>query len=433
MADVRAFRAYRYDLSRVGALSDVVALPYDVIDPALQDSLYARSPYNVVRLILNKEMAADDAVDNRYTRAQRTLAEWLQQGVLVRDSAPAVYVCHQQFDMEGRRHVRRGFLARMRLEALGRGLVFPHEETRPGPKADRLRLLRATRMNLSPVFGIYPDDHREVQAVLDSATLGSAAVEASDHLSVTSRLWPVTSDEVVDAVRKLMAPRPIFIADGHHRYETSLAYLAERQNAGDMLEEDAPDRFVLMMFIPMSDPGLVILPTHRLVSGIGRVRASEVGARIATACQVQPVGTGPEAASEAWRTVATERSQAVLAMGTADGVWQLVRFANDAAAMKALAPQHGAAWLGLAVSRLHVYLLAHLLEAPDAQCEYVHRLEDVIGRMQTGEYDVAALVPPTPMTLVAQIAKGGERMPVKSTYFYPKLLSGLVFNPLTDR
>src|SRR5207302_2411065 len=182
MADIRAFRAYRYDLGRVGALGDVVAPPYDVIDPPLQDALYRRSPYNVIRLILNKEGPADTAADNRYTRAAAHLRDWQREGVLVQDSARALYVYHQDFEVEGRRFTRRGFLARVRLERFGEGEIYPHEETMAGPKADRLRLFRATAMNLSPVFSLYPDEPGAVQTRLDEAVRRALPLEATDHL-----------------------------------------------------------------------------------------------------------------------------------------------------------------------------------------------------------------------------------------------------------
>src|SRR2546427_5869182 len=167
MADIRAFRAFRYDLGRVGTLGDVVAPPYDVIDPALQQALYDRSPYNVVRLILNKEEPTDTAAENRYTRAARFLREWQQDGILAQDSARALYVYHHEFEVEGQRYTRRGFLARVRLERFGEGKIYPHEETLPGPKADRLRLFHATAMNLSPVLGLYPDADSAVQSQLE--------------------------------------------------------------------------------------------------------------------------------------------------------------------------------------------------------------------------------------------------------------------------
>src|SRR5437667_7166461 len=182
MADIRALRAYRYDLGHVGALGDVVAPPYDVIDPALQQALYDRSPYNVIRLILNKETPADTEADNRYTRAARCLRDWQQEGVLLQDSARALYVYHQEFEVEGQRFRRRGFLARVRLERFGEGKLFPHEETLPGPKADRLRLFHATAMNLSPIFALYPDETGAVQTELDQAVRRALPLEAADHL-----------------------------------------------------------------------------------------------------------------------------------------------------------------------------------------------------------------------------------------------------------
>src|SRR5438105_9011505 len=169
MADIRPFRAFRYDLGRVGALGNVVAPPYDVIDPALQQALHDRSPYNAVRLTLNREAPADTETANRYTRAAAHLRDWQREGVLVQDSARALYVYHQDFEVEGRRHTRRGFLARVRLEPFGQGRIYAHEETLAGPKADRLKLFRATAMNLSPVFGLYPDEGGAVQARLDAA------------------------------------------------------------------------------------------------------------------------------------------------------------------------------------------------------------------------------------------------------------------------
>src|SRR6516164_3563910 len=169
MADIRAFRAVRYDLGRVGALADVIAPPYDVIDPALQETLYARSPYNVIRLILNKEQPSDTDADNRYTRAARFLRDWQAEGVLAQDSARSLYVYHQDFEVEGKRFTRKGFLARVRLEPFGKGRIYAHEETMSGPKADRLKLFHATHMNLSPVFGLFPDPQAEVNRALDAA------------------------------------------------------------------------------------------------------------------------------------------------------------------------------------------------------------------------------------------------------------------------
>src|SRR5581483_1280542 len=269
MADVQAFRAYRYDLARVGNLSDVIAPPYDVIDPALQDALYQKSPHNVVRLILNKETPKDSEADNRYTRSAQCLRDWVQQGILTQDSARSLYVYHQDFEVEGKRFTRKGFMARVRLEPFGQGKIYAHEETMPGPKADRLKLFHATGMNLSQIFGLFPDPAGGVQERLDAAVARALPLQATDHLGVVSKLWAVTDQAVVSAVSGMLGPKPVFIADGHHRYETALRYLEEKKQAGEVKSADAPANYVLMMLVCMQDPGLLILPTHRLVSGVG--------------------------------------------------------------------------------------------------------------------------------------------------------------------
>ncbi len=434
MADVRAFRAFRYDLGRVGPLGDVVAPPYDVIDPALQGALYDKSPFNVVRLILNREGPGDDERENKYARAARFLRDWQHDNVLKQDSARSLYVYHQEFEVEGARHVRRGFLARVRLEALGKGRIYAHEETMAGPKADRLRLFHATGMNLSPVFGLYPDAGGEVQGLLDRAVGRSLPLEATDHLGVVSRLWPVSDQHVVSVVTGQMAARPVFIADGHHRYETALRYLEERRAAGEVHGEEAPPHFVLMMLVGMSDPGLLILPTHRLVTGLPGLKAPELRARLAGHFDVEEVGSGEKGAADAWGLIEADATQELLGFGTAaDGVWQTARF-RAPGLMAERAPGHGAAWRGLAVSVLHVAVLDHLLApsggAAPLPCRYVHLLREVTEAFGAGQCDLAALVPPAGMGHVEEIAGGLEKMPPKSTYFYPKLLSGLVFNSL---
>jgi uncharacterized protein (DUF1015 family) len=433
MADIRAFRAYRYDLGRVGPLSDVVAPPYDVIDPHLQQKLYDRSPYNVIRLDLNREEPTDTDEYNRYTRAAGLLRDWIQGGILQQDTARGLYVYHQEYEVEGRRHVRNGFLARVRLEPFGAGLIYPHEETMPGPKADRLKLMRATGMNLSPVFGLYPDSAGEVQGLLDEAVRRSLPLEATDHLGTVSRLWTVTDQQIVSRVTGLLGPKPVFIADGHHRYETALRYLDERRAAGDVPTDEAAPNFTLMMLVGMSDPGLLILPTHRLISGVPEVTGPKLREALAGHFQVETVGTGEAAAREAWELIEADGSQNVLGLGTvADGGWHLARLTTSAA-MDELAPEHSPAWRALAVSILHVLVLNRLVPqrlGGEPKCDYAHLLREVTDAAAAKRCQLAALVPPATMGHVEQIAGSLEKMPPKSTYFYPKLLTGLVFNSL---
>ena len=267
MPDIAAFRGLRYDLGHVGALSDVIAPPYDVIDPALQDELYKKHPANVTRLILNRDEPGDDDNSNRYTRAAKFLKQWQREGVLFAEGDPAIYVYHQVFDEAGQTFTRRGFMARCRLEKFGEGNIHPHEETHGGAKADRFKLWNACRANLSQIFGLYPDEHNEAQEILETAIIGQTPLEATDHLGVVHRIWPVTDVQVITNATAAMGGRPVYIADGHHRYETALNLRdhiqQECEAAGKPFDAEHPANFVQMMCVSMSDPGMLVLPTHR--------------------------------------------------------------------------------------------------------------------------------------------------------------------------
>ena len=438
MADVQPFRAFRYNLARVGALEDVIAPPYDVIDADLQRSLHEQHPANVVRLILGYEHPGDDEHDNRATRSAACLREFLADDVLLQDSQRSMTLVHQEFTAGGRTLVRKGFIARVRLEPFGAGTVFPHEETLPGPKADRLRIFRATSMNLSPVFGLFPDETREAQQILDHAVGRALPLQATDHLGVVTRVWPVTDHAAVTAVSAFLADKPIYLADGHHRYETALAYLAEREELarrqGNTLDPDHPARFIMMYMVGMDDPGLEIQPTHRLVSGLPGLTVAKLSEALSPAFELRRVGRGTEGCREAAEEIEMDGGQDLLAFGTrADGEWTLARL-TDPSLMEVRHPAKSAAWRSLGVAIAHGVgidgLLAPLFQGSPA-IRYVHRHEEVSDDLAAAAgADLGILVPAATMGLVAEIASGGERMPAKSTYFYPKIGSGLAFHQL---
>ncbi|MGC8639595.1 MAG: DUF1015 domain-containing protein [Isosphaeraceae bacterium] len=433
MPDVRPFRGVRYDIAQVGALADVVAPPYDVIGPALQERLYQASPHNIIRLELNRAEPEDTEASNRYTRAAGFLRAWMRQGVLRTDDHPALYLYEQTFNVEGQALTRKGFLARVRLEPFGQGKIFPHEQTLAGPKADRLALYQATGFNLSPIFGLYPDPENTVLRAVESALRDRAPLEATDHLCVVNRLWVVNEQTAHTAVQGMMAARPIFIADGHHRYETGLRYRDVLAEAGQLGGPDDPANFCMMMLVSMSDPGLVILPTHRLVSGFVGLTAESLAQRLAPEFEIKQVGEGEAGCKAAWRAIEESGEQDLLGFGTvADGHWVLARLRSDET-MDRLASSHGADWRALGVSVLHVLALDHLLAPGSATppvCRYVHLISEVLENVAAHRCDLACLVPPARMEHVEAIASALETMPPKSTYFYPKLLSGLVLNPL---
>lgn len=442
MPEIHAFRGLRYDLGHVGSLSDVIAPPYDVIDPALQDELYKKHPSNVIRLELNRDEPGDDEHNNRYTRAARFFKNWRSEKVLQLEPNPALYVYHQQFEYEGKTYDRRGFMCRVKLERFGEGNIFPHEETHASAKADRLKLTTACKANLSQIFGLYPDPNNEAQELLEQATAGATPLEATDHLGVRHRMWIVTDIKIIQQVAAILGPKPMFIADGHHRYETACNYRDGLAKNGPLPAEH-PANFVLTQCVSMQDPGLIVLPTHRLFRGLKSYTAVELTKLLDKYFTLQAAGHGPREAQAIWQRIDKDADQAQMAFcTTADKQWILARL-NDQGKMKMaeVAKDHSADWQSLGVAILHRLVIENLLGAKDLpKARYVHLVDevveglenkDVIGEGATNqEFPLAVLVMPATIQHIEQVSEQNERMPAKSTYFYPKLLSGMVFNPL---
>ncbi len=433
MPELQAFRGIRYNLGRVGSLSDVVTPPYDVIDPELQAHFYQLHPYSFIRIDLNRiEPGDDDEANNRYTRAAKFFKQWQAEGILTVEADPAVYVYHQEYAYAGTTYVRRGFMARQRLTRFGEGQVFPHEETLPAAKADRLMLTVVTKANLSPIFGLYPDPQCEAQQLLDAAVAGKTPLVATDHLGVVHRLWPVSDVSVIAQLSAVMGPKPLFIADGHHRYETACNYRDQVYDSG-FLSDQHPANFTLMMFVAMDDPGLIVQPTHRLFRGAPAMTSGELAAKLSPCFATRPAGEGPDMVAAVWEDVETGGDQGTIGLYTqVDRRW-LISTLTDAgkARMAEVANEHSADWQGLGVSLLHRLVVEDLLGCKGLpKPSYVHLIEEVADGLRTGEYPLAAVVMPATVPHVRAISLGGERMPAKSTYFYPKLLSGLVINPV---
>jgi uncharacterized protein (DUF1015 family) len=449
MPHISAIRGIRYDLGHVGSLSNVIAPPYDVIDAELQNALYAKHPANIVRLILNKDEPTDDAHNNRYTRAARLMRQWLRDGILFTEADPAIYVYHQVFNEGGTQYTRRGFMCRVRLERFGEGSIYPHEETHGSAKADRLKLWSACKANLSQIFGLYPDPQNKAQDVLEAAIASVAPLEATDHLGVVHRIWPVKDIRVITEVIGAMGDRPVYIADGHHRYETACTLRDEVAEAhGGTLPAEHPANFVLMMCVSMSDPGMLVLATHRLFRGLPPMTSTQFRERLGECFTTEAAGSGPERAEELWAEIEAEDDQGTLGLyTTADDAWTLVRLTEAGRVrMAEVAADHSPEWQGLGVSILHRLIVDTLLDSPNLPApKYVRGIDEVVhslkagddaGRDATGQqgtggrFELAALVMPATVEHIRAISSHGERMPAKSTYFYPKLLSGLVINPL---
>ena len=418
MADVRPLEAVHYELGMVGALGDVTAPPYDVIGPEKREELLARSPFNVVEVDLPK--AAEGA--DPYEHAAETFDEWLLQDVLKRDREAAIWPYAQEFTgPDGQTRTRRGFLAKIRLEAYGPGGVRPHERTQPGPKEDRLRLTRATRHNMSPIFSLHSGDawqHLE-------PALGDVWGEATDDDGTVHRVWRVADPAVHEAIAAELADSELLIADGHHRYETARAYQAE---VG--ADDEGPHSFVLMSLVSLDDPGLAVFPTHRLLHGFDMERYQALGAGLRELFEIEEVGLdGLNPAGE----------EGVGVFGYADSHhkqgWRL-RLRDRAPLAEAL-PDQPDAYRDLDAVILETLVLRGLMGmstddiAAKKGLAYDSDPASAVASIESGDRDALFMLRPTPVEAVRECAASGETMPPKSTYFFPKLLTGIVFNPLS--
>jgi uncharacterized protein (DUF1015 family) len=431
--DIRAFRALRYDAEVVGDLGQVVAPPYDVIGAELQQALLERHPRNSVRLDLPPGEPREDP-DERYRRAARTLSAWRTDGTLRKDPRPSVYVYEQTYRVPGTglERTQRGFFARLRIEPFGpQASVLPHERTLSGPKEDRYRLLRATGINTSPVVGLYEDPSRTAARVLDEVAATPPAADVTDDEGVRHRLWVVPDEGEGSAAAAMIAAAstgPVFIADGHHRYETALRYRDERRQGSS--EQDPAFDFLLMLFLDAADE-LTVLPTHRVVRGLGPVGTAGLVARLpelfsATPTEAQVLVDRYEAAG------GLTGGAGRFGLITRDGAWELQ-------ARRDAFPARGDA--GAAVQALDVTLLAAALDrlagidaaaiAGGERVRYTKSAPEAVAlvRDAVDGAEAAFLLEPTPVASILAVARDGDVMPQKSTYFYPKALTGLVLNP----
>jgi uncharacterized protein (DUF1015 family) len=446
MAIVTPFRGLRYDPTHVGALAHVIAPASDAIDAALRNELYERHPANVVRLECNRPEPGDDVQGSGHARAARFLRAWREQGVLMREPAAALYVHHQEYEWDGATTERRGVMARVRLDPPGTGSTGSsnvHHRTLSGQSHDRLCLTRACRTQIGPVLGLYPDDDREVQALLDAAVAGQPPVEATDSLGGTSRLWPVTDEAIAAKVAGLLGPKPVLVADGHHHHAAACAHRDEvaaawqAEHDGAPLPGDHPANFVLMMLVGTGDPGLLVLPAHRLFVEPAVPSAAELCKRLAPCFTTRTSWRGPEATEAVWANLDLEGDQGVIGLYTAgDRAWTIARITPAGRGrMEALAADLGTVQRGLGVTILQRLVIGDLLRPSDTGVELpppacAHRLEDVREGLGSGRYPLGALVMPVSIADLRAVTAAGERLPPQSGRFHPPVPTGLVLNPL---
>ncbi len=417
MADIQPLTALHYDPPRTGGLQDVVAPPYDVIDAEQRAQLEARSPYNVVRIDL-------PTGDDPYEAAARQFAEWRASGIIVEDREPAMWALAQDYTgPDGRQRTRHGLFARVRVEEYGAGRIRPHERTHPGPKEDRLRLTRATSANLSPIFSLFSDPERAVEGALAGHLDHAPWAQTTDDDGTVNRLWRITDRDAIATAQATLAGSELLIADGHHRYETARVYAQEVGGEG-------PQRYVLMCLVALQDPGLTIFPTHRLIRGATPAGQERLAQALRDDFQIDAL-----ADTAALAPAAGDRVQ----IGCIDAHFQkpFMLTLKDQAIAAAALPGHSEPYQRLDTAVLEALILKGALGMSDEDIDhldglaYARDFAQALELVRSGEFDAAFFMAPTPVEQVQAVAAAGESMPPKSTYFYPKVPTGLLFNSLT--
>ncbi|MBN1313966.1 MAG: DUF1015 domain-containing protein [Anaerolineales bacterium] len=433
MATIKPFRGLRYNPDLIQDLSQVISQPYDRVRHGLQERYYALSDYNVVRITKGKEFDSDTQQDNVYTRARQFLDQWQRDSILIREDQPAIYVFHQEFTVPGGDTVvRKAFITALELADFDEGIVLPHERTLSGPKIDRLNLTRATETYFGNIFMLYPDPENQIDDMLDAATIGAGKTPDIDvkelHESdVRQKLWVVTDPKVVEAVVQEMAPKVnLIIADGHHRYETALNYRNEQREKYPDSPVTAGFNYRMVTMVSMSNPGLTILPTHRMIYGYNHLTGAQLLDKVAEYFDVKRA----KSRADLENLLDSNRGKTGrIGLVAADGFYLLTL--KDSSIMDKLAPDRVPAWKELDVSILHELVLEHIMGLTKdsierkENIEYLREPDMGYDQVASGEAQFLFLLNPTRMEQVIERTQVGEKMPQKSTDFYPKVITGL--------
>ncbi|HVT87758.1 MAG TPA: DUF1015 domain-containing protein [Tepidisphaeraceae bacterium] len=433
MATIRPFSGIHYASRADLEISRLIAPPYDVLDDAGKAALQARHPNNVVTIDLPHMPPKSVGPDAAYEKANTTLRAWLSAGILVRDKRPAIYPYTQTFEHNGKTFHRRGLVCTVKLEPFGAGHIVPHEKTYAGPIEDRFKLMKATQSQLSPVFGLFSDPRSEVTKTLYQH-VGKPMLDGTLD-GVRSQLWSVTDAEVENQVIQMMGTKSIYIADGHHRYTTALHYQTETANAaGGKLPANHPANFCMFVLVSMHDDGLLILPTHRLIGGMSKFDLNAFKTAIGSSFEITESPLPADRAGELADVIAHGDPHS---MGLFDGTTRksyLLKLKNPDV-LKPLEPRNSDAWRRLDVAILQRYLLDEVLQPRFAAGKelakgYTADARTIPGSVDGKQYQIALLLRPTPLMALEDLGKSGEVMPQKSTYFFPKLATGMMINPL---
>ena len=429
MADVRPFRGLRYNTEIVGELANIVSPPFDTIPPELHQSLHRRSPYNVVRLEAGERLPSDTDQDNRYTRSAALFADWMNKAILVREESPAFYLVQHTFTSSGREMSRLELMARVRLEEYERRVVLPHEYTRDEDKRDRLALMDACNANFSPIMCLYRDGERRLSSTFRLVMAGQPIMDFSDTGDQGYRVWKIDDQEQMTGISEALASRPLYIADGHHRYETALTYRNRTRlgRAGGQDDGDAAFNFMMMGLVEFDDPGLMVLPYHRVLGSLSDEALAQVRNKLNEFFDSEYLSGGVQAGLGKLLEEIELRGKDLLVMGLLDpGVsngYQLLVLKQGIARDEWSPVGDSEAWI------LEEQVLKPILRDSLGKCiDYVHDGDEAVERVSGGEFQMGFFLKPFPLGLFETIMDMGQRLPPKATFFYPKLPTGLVIN-----
>jgi len=410
VTEIISFKGLLYNVSKV-AIGDVLAPPYDIITPELRESLYAKDTHNIVRIDFGREEPGDNETENKYTRAKRFLESWIKDGVLVRSDKPSFYAYEITYTIHGVRKRLQGFLCLVKLEELGRGSIYLHECTHSNPKRDRLNLLKACEANTSPIFSLYKSSAEGISGILSKIALTRPYLQAADLSGNLHRLWQINLPEEIEIIQKELADKAVFIADGHHRYETSFEYQREMSIKKGPSSGEKPYDYTLMFLANLMDEGITILPTHRLIKEIPK----QIHRMISRYFEIETVANDFDIG-----TRLSGRKNVFGYFREREKAWSILTYRGGN--LSEVDPD----LRGIDVIILHEVIFKKILT--NAEIGYEMDIAKALDRVNQGEYEAAFFLNPTRVEDVEKSALSSMRMPPKSTYFYPKLLTGLVLN-----
>jgi uncharacterized protein (DUF1015 family) len=438
MAKIFPFNGVTYNKKKVGNFSKVTIPPYDIISKEDQDRFYQLHPYNCIRLTLGKEYDGDTEFNNKYTRANGFFRTWINNEILKQDQEESIYAYEQRFSYKGKKYVRLGFIALFKLEELEAGRVYPHENTLPKPKQDRLSLIRATAANFEPIFSIYVDEEDKISRMVKKFTKRKPIAETKDIFGVNNRLWKISGKANVNKITKEMLNKQVFIADGHHRYEASLKYRNEMRTKSQKSTGDEPYNFIMMYFTNAYDKGLIIMPIHRLVLNLTLKEKINLENRLVDYFDIEDIKFTKKDELSARKKLIKEMSKAndgehffgISLQG--ENKYSLLKLKNEKIIEKYISADKPKEWKKLDITILHSLVIRDILGITDKDIEaensirYVHNDDEAFSLVEEGKYQIAFFMNPTKIEQVTALASKYEKMPQKSTFFFPKLLTGLV-------